>query len=53
MWFAYDVGGWRLRGIVAVLCAVNGGGHEWFRLPALDTTSVIWDFVSRRFSAAA
>ena len=31
---------------------VNGGGHEWFRPPALDTTSVIWDFLARRFSAA-
>lgn len=32
---------------------VNGGGHEWFRLPALDTTGVVWDFLSRRFPAAA
>jgi polyhydroxybutyrate depolymerase len=32
---------------------VNGGGHEWFKAPALDTTTVVWDFLSRRFSAAA
>ena len=32
---------------------VNGGTHEWFRLPALDTTNVVWDFVSRRLAATA
>ena len=32
---------------------VNGGGHEWFRPPGLDTTKVVWDFVSGRFAAAA
>ena len=32
---------------------VNGGGHEWFRPPGLDTTKVVWDFVTGRFAAAA
>jgi polyhydroxybutyrate depolymerase len=32
---------------------VNGGGHEWFRAPAFDTTNAIWDFLSRRFSTAS
>jgi polyhydroxybutyrate depolymerase len=31
---------------------VNGGGHEWFRPPGLDTTNVVWDFVTRRFAAS-
>jgi len=31
---------------------VNGGGHEWFRPPNLDTTNVVWDFLSRRFASA-
>ena len=31
---------------------VNGGGHEWFRPPGLDTTSVVWDFVTRRFATS-
>ena len=32
---------------------VNGGGHEWFRAPAFDTTNAVWDFLSGRFSTAA
>ncbi len=32
---------------------VNGGGHEWFRPPGLDTTVVVWDFLARRFASAA
>ena len=26
---------------------VNRGGHEWFREPRLDTSSMVWDFFSR------
>ena len=25
---------------------VNRGGHEWFRNPRLDTSSIVWDFFS-------
>jgi len=32
---------------------VNGGGHEWFRPPSLDTTTVVWDFLTRRFASAS
>ena len=32
---------------------VNGGGHEWFKTPAFDTTNVVWDFLTRRFAALA
>jgi len=32
---------------------VNGGGHEWFRPPGLDTTNVVWDFLTRRFAVTA
>jgi poly(3-hydroxybutyrate) depolymerase len=30
---------------------ITGGGHEWFRAPKFDTTSVVWDFVARRFAS--
>jgi hypothetical protein len=32
---------------------VTGGVHEWFRPPQFDTTAMVWDFVGKRFSAAA
>ncbi len=32
---------------------VDGGGHEWYRMPRFDTTNAIWEFVVRRFSTAA
>ena len=40
-------------GVAVLRYRVNGGGHEWFRPPGLDTTKVVWDFVSGRFAAAA
>ena len=40
-------------GATVVRYRVSGGGHEWFRPPTLDTTTVIWDFVSRRLGLAA
>ena len=40
-------------GTSVVRYRVNGGGHEWFRAPTLDTTGAVWDFVTRRFSTMA
>lgn len=40
-------------GAAVVRYRVNGGGHEWFRPPGLDTTKVVWDFVTGRFAATA
>jgi polyhydroxybutyrate depolymerase len=32
---------------------VSGAAHEWYRAPRFDTTTLVWDFVQRRFSSAA
>jgi len=32
---------------------VDGGGHEWYRMPRFDTTTAIWAFVNQRFATAA
>lgn len=40
-------------GATVVRYRVNGGVHEWYRPPMFDTTNVVWDFLTRRFSATA
>jgi len=40
-------------GTAVVRYRVDGGGHEWFRLPRFDTTGTVWRFLSARFAAAS
>ena len=39
-------------GTPVVRYRVTGATHEWFRAPRFDTTTVVWDFVQRRFAGA-
>lgn len=41
-----------IGGTAVLRYRVNGGGHEWFKPPAFDTTTSVWEFVTRRFAAA-